>query len=201
MDKTTSRTTRVLATISERLFYALAALATILLTVSWFARDSEVIVPALVILCGIIGAFVGLQRRLKGLTFEDLELLEFSWLQICLSPLVGGILAMLLYILMLGDFLHSPLLPVFVGDGEKGVGRFIAIFRQHAVGYQDYAKLFVWSFIAGYSEHFVTDVLGRFEGQAVGKRSQDELRLERQPTEVNRDDLDRRPRAVPADGN
>jgi hypothetical protein len=35
MDKTTSRTTRMLATISERLFYALAALATILLTVSW----------------------------------------------------------------------------------------------------------------------------------------------------------------------
>jgi len=65
-------------------------------------RASEVIVPALVILCGIIGAFVGLQRRLKGLS---------------------------------------------------------------SVGYQDYAKLFVWSFIAGYFEHFVTDVLGRLEGR------------------------------------
>jgi hypothetical protein len=151
------------------LFFALLAFLGILLAIAWFKQDSEVVVPALVIASGVIGGFVTLQRRLKDLTIDDLELLESSWLQICLSPLVGGILALLLYIIFLGGLLTGSVFPVFIQDGGKDAARFSTIFAQHAVSYQDYAKLFVWSFVAGYSEHFVTDVLGRFEGESVGK--------------------------------
>ena len=50
--------------------------------------------------------------------------------------------------------------PEFVKD--KGVQipqNFAALFYHRAVTYQDYAKLLIWSFVAGYSERFVLDAI------------------------------------------
>jgi hypothetical protein len=122
--------------------------------------------PGVLISTGAVGGFVGIQRRLKELTAGDLELLADSWLHICLSPFVGGILALLMYLLFLADLLAGGLFPKFVTD-DTTVHTFESIFYQHGVTFQDYAKLLFWSFVAGYSEHFVTDVISRFEGTAI----------------------------------
>jgi hypothetical protein len=94
------------------------------------------------VISGFIGGFVGLQRRLKDLTPEDLQLISHSMVYTCLSPLVGGVLALLLYILFLSGLLSGDL----------------------------------WCFVAGYSERFVTDVIGRFEGAAIKDAPQGEMR-------------------------
>jgi hypothetical protein len=124
--------------------------------------------PVLCVILGAVGGFVGLQRRLKQLGEDDLELLETSWAYVVLAPMVGGILALLLYMLFLSKLLSSPLFPTFVLDGDVDGSvtwqNFLIISHVHG-GFDDYAKLAFWSFVAGFSERFVVDVIGRFEGE------------------------------------
>ena len=169
--------TKLLLAVSRRLFIALAVFLAIGLVIGLLfpllkqaldlKEGGRIIVPGVVIAAGIIGGFVGLQRRLKDLTIADLELIANSWIYACLSPLVGGVLALLLYVLFLSELLTGDLFPRFVlkKDFDPCLG-WQCIFEQHG-GYKDYMKLVFWCFVGGYSERFVTDIIGRFEGAAV----------------------------------
>lgn len=129
--------------------------------------DPRYVVLAAVIGSGITGGFVGLQRRLKDLTLDDLRLMKASWVYTALSPLVGGILALLLYVLFLSGLVSGQMFPTFEANPEKIAMSFRSLLTEHGRDYTDYAKLVFWSFVAGYSEHFVTDVISRFEGASV----------------------------------
>lgn len=121
-----------------------------------------------VLVCGVIGGFVSLQRRLKDLTLQDLELLANSKVYLMLAPMVGGVLAMVLYLIFLSGLLRGDMFPEFSPVQTDVTVGFPTIFEQYGKhGFSDYAKLLVWAFIAGFSEKFVTNVLGRFEGAAV----------------------------------
>ncbi len=158
----------LLISVSHRLFIALTVLFSIALATAIFTPDSRHIVLVVVIASGLIGGFVGLQRRLRELTIKDLELISNSWVYTCLSPLVGGILALLLYVLFLSGLVSGDLFPHFIADEkEENISGFASIFLQYGSSYKEYAKLIFWCFIAGFSERFVTDVISRFEGVAV----------------------------------
>lgn len=161
----------LLITISSRLFYALAILLVfgfgILLSNQSFGVPENVTLP-IIMLCGIVGGFVSIQRRLKDLTIEDLKLLADSRIYLLLAPLVGGVLAIVIYVIFLAELMVSDLFPKFQGvDTAEPITGFFSIFYQVAQTYSDYAKLMLWCFIAGFSESFVTNVIGRFEGKAV----------------------------------
>lgn len=160
-------TAQLLISVTRRLFVALIILFGLSLTAVALLAESIYIVPLLVFASGLIGGFVGLQRRLKDLTLSDLELIAESWVYTSLSPLVGGVLAFLLFILFLSGLLSGDLFPVFLPDSNSTPESFMSIFQQHGDGHKEYAKLIFWSFMAGFSEHFVTDVISRFEGAAV----------------------------------
>ncbi len=163
----TSEPSALLRSVSGRLFVALFLLPVIVLLIVGLRTDAPYVVLNAVIGSGIIGGFVGLQRRLKDLTLDDLQLMQASWVYTALSPLVGGILALLLYVLFLSGLVSGQMFPIFEANSEKIVKSFHAVLNQHGHDYTDYAKLVFWSFVAGYSEHFVTDVISRFEGTAV----------------------------------
>lgn len=165
----------LLVAVSRRLFTILLICLTAALVISlllpylkqalnWEHGD-RIIVPGIVIISGVIGGFVGLQRRLKELTVPDLKLIQESWIYTLLSPLVGGVLALLLYVLFLSDLISGELFPHFVSKVDNCLG-YQCLFEQYG-GYKDYAKLIFWCFVGGYSERFVTDVISRFEGAAV----------------------------------
>ncbi|MGH1481118.1 MAG: hypothetical protein ACRBM6_20695 [Geminicoccales bacterium] len=153
----------LLITVSRQLFVALVSAIAfgliIVFLVEHFLTSSSVTFP-IVMLCGLVGGFVGIQRRLKDLTMEDLALLADSRIYLLLAPSVGGVLALVLYIIFLSELLQGDLFPKFQPDvhvrGEPDTTGFFSIFNQHAA-----------AGFAGYSERFVTDVIGKFEGNAV----------------------------------
>lgn len=156
----------LLVTVSNRLFKAMLILllaALIIIIVAWVgAFDISPIIP-LIFLFGQIGGYVGLQSRVKTLPDEDLQLIATSWIYTILTPLVGGILAILLYLIFLSGLISGTVFPVFKPDAiQPKADSFLVMFAQHADGYVNYAKLLVWSFVAGYSERFVIDMVGSF---------------------------------------
>jgi phosphate/sulfate permease len=165
--------TELIRTISQRLLIALLSLlALIIVTIvaSKFIHGFGAATPCLSMIVGSIGGFVGLQRRLKQLSEEDLSLIANSWIYTILAPLVGGILALLLYILFLSGLLAGELFPKFVADTNATPQEgFEVIFATHGA-YADYAKLIFWTFVAGYSERFVVDIISQFEGKATDKK-------------------------------
>lgn len=163
--------------ISNRLAIALAILVALFIPGALYAHSNPgttiISAPLAAFAAGVIGGFVGLQRRLKGMSDDDLTLLANSWVYVCLSPLVGGILAVVVYILFISELLAGDLFPTFVADNadptglstEKTTG-LSAIFEIHGNA-ADYGKMMFWSFLAGFSERFATDIINRFESDAV----------------------------------
>lgn len=175
--------------ISNRLFVALSALMAITIVGGYLAYLGHDLSAGatnwMVMLCGAIGGFISLQRRLKTLQEEDLLLLARSWVYVLLSPLVGGILALLLYVLFISGLLDGDLFPEFSTTGAavnaNDTGTIVAdgsgdttntktglsvLFNVQGVSYTDYAKIIFWCFLAGYSESFVTNIISHFESNA-----------------------------------
>ena len=116
---------------------------------------------------GALGGFVGLQRRLKNLPKDDLRLLATSWLHALLSPLVGGVLALVMYALFMSGLLAGELFPrLCPATAKTGSDTYANLLGCAPESVSAYAKLFFWSFVAGFSERFVVDIIGRFEHQA-----------------------------------
>jgi hypothetical protein len=123
--------------------------------------------PVMVFFIGVLGGYVGLQRRVNSLSDYDLHLIANSWMYSLLAPFVGGVLALLLQYIFVGKILTGPLFPEFksegVPDGETG---FISVFYIAATA-ESLGRLIFWSFVAGFSERFVTDMIGNFEKKAA----------------------------------
>lgn len=153
------------ATISRRLLLALAS-AMLLFSVAIgvpLACGARALDFPIVLAAGVIGGFVSLQRRLKGLTDEDLHLLSVSRVYIWLSPFVGGIFASVLYLLFLSGLLADAVFPHFSYDEGAGVDNLTRLFHMRSQDPAEYAKLFFWSFVAGFSEMFVVNLIEKFD--------------------------------------
>lgn len=114
--------------------------------------------------CGLIGGFVSIQQRLKKLGDEELELLARSWFQILLIPIYGGIFSLVLYVGFLSEIIKGPLFPHFLipefkkpTPTDEDVLKFLQ--TTLPTSGQELAKLLFWSFVAGFSERFVPQLL------------------------------------------
>jgi hypothetical protein len=123
-------------------------------------------------LLGGLGGSMSLLRRLQsGRTFDG------KWISTLMPILYGGVMALVAYFLFMsgiatGDggrgLLTSNLFPNFKGaeirtDNLLNVGDVLKI---HPTTIQDVGKLLVWSFLAGYSERFLTSVLATLDRRA-----------------------------------
>jgi uncharacterized membrane protein len=155
--------------VSARLLWSIialiVALAAIYTVYEVVAKDEQFRSLPVVLVFGAIGAFVSLQRNLKNLSEEDLQLMRDSWPYTCLAPLAGAVLAGILYLLFISGLLKGTLFPE-IDTNAANVQAVVGVrklFEVELVGAADYAKLFFWSFVAGFSERFVTNIIGRFE--------------------------------------
>jgi hypothetical protein len=130
---------------------------------------SEVPVLVLVALLGILGAFFSALTRLYKVdeagvalispTVEHLGgryLLMYSFV----PPVIGAIAAVVLYLIFIAKLVNGGLFP----DISCVSGKTCETIQEMMHNYlptapQDYGKVLVWSFIAGFSERLVPDLL------------------------------------------
>jgi hypothetical protein len=139
---------------------------------------ASMVVPPLVLvifISGMFGALVSIVRRLQGALANapvpdqagDLSALAHDKRAAVLSLLCGGLFAVLLYVVFaagFGELVGAELAPKFNTPTTNLPNG--ADFRHFVnnIGPENgkaYAKVIVWSFVAGFFEQFVPDVLDR----------------------------------------
>lgn len=159
----TTRTEKIL-TITKRLIIMTAS-ALLLVGVIFgltLVRGNRFMVSWVCFGAGLLGGFVSIQQRLKKFGEEELDLLSKSWFQILLIPVYGGIFALVLYVGFLSGIVEGSLFPRFATQ-EFGTPPTTDDIRRFFSSYPssgpDLAKLLFWTFVAGFSERFVPQIL------------------------------------------
>lgn len=92
--------------------------------------------------------------------------------QFYLSPLVGGIFGLLLWMSFFGGMIQGSLFPTIDGIDKPYTNFFNLMAHTRPASYSDAAKGIVWSFLAGYSERFVPNILDRLAEERDAQRQQ-----------------------------
>jgi hypothetical protein len=134
-------------------------------------------------LAGVLGGFVSVQQRLQSATdvdplFNRLQMSSGFWNIILIAPIFGGIFAAVLYAIFAAGVITGTAFPVIysgqnpaVGEAQGPVMNLETFLRSAGpASGADLAKLIVWSFIAGFAERFVPDVLSRLASSDTGQK-------------------------------
>lgn len=89
---------------------------------------------------------------------------------------VAVVFAFLLYLLFMSGLVSGDVFPAFShinsGNGGDYVSMEDFLVKVKPASYKDVAKVLVWSFIAGYSERFVPNLISRVIDSGAGERPQ-----------------------------
>ena len=100
---------------------------------------------------------------------DELELLSKSWASILLVPIYGGIFALALYIIFLSGLIEGSMFPEFYTapfEEKPTTENIINLLKEtYPKSAEDFAKFIFWSFVAGFSERFVPQIIHKV-GQA-----------------------------------
>lgn len=138
---------------------AIAILLVVITTTvtAFLAKYGLVPWTTLIFLAGTVGGVVNSFRRIQKLSGTrvwegNLITTRLITIQIYLSPVVGGVFAIILYGIFMSGFIQSSVFPVFESSKEpfKNFREFAAL--SMPATHADVAKALVWSFIAGFSE-------------------------------------------------
>lgn len=127
----------------------------------WLNNDPQGPVLVLIIVAGAFGGLVNNYKRSSLIPVEGQEdgAVEITGFQIYMSPVIGASLAVALYMLFLSGLVSGELFPSFA-KGEDALDNpmiFMNSMLPETNG--DLAKAVFWSFLAGFSERFVPDLL------------------------------------------
>ena len=134
-----------------------------------------------VLFVGAMGGLISMQQRFQsasneGDLIENVSQLRQGRASIWLSPVSGAVFAGVLYLIITAGLLQGDLFPQMTHrggpeGGPEGHGVALLKFLQgiEPKTYADYAKLMVWSFLAGFAERLVPDTLSRFVEQGTAK--------------------------------
>jgi hypothetical protein len=146
---------------------------TLLILAYWAAQYDQTLVATLLILmlAGSLGGFMSLLQRIQNtptggdplISILEVQNGEFS---LYLAPVSGAVFAVLLYLIFLGGLVSGVIFPEHLTHFHLWWGP--VQWDGPPPETADYAKLVVWSFIAGFAERLVPDTLDR-----LVKRAQD----------------------------
>jgi hypothetical protein len=156
--------------------------------VVFFATTGQTLIAMafVVALAGAAGGFMSLQQRIQHVPTDGDPLISIFELQnglasIYLAPISGAVFAVLLFFIFMAKLVEGALFPNIAEVGltlrpfwplwPDTVSSYLLATGQEST--QTYAKLLVWSFIAGFAERFVPDTITRLveRGNASGTSS------------------------------
>jgi hypothetical protein len=130
------------------------------------------------LLAGGMGAGVSLARRSANRGEADLGTLLRSPWNLAAVEVVAAVMAGIVYLLFLagiltgdggGGLFTSNLFPKFTWPGPSEMALDMrTVLKVRPTSIQDFGKLVVWCFVAGYSEKFAAGILGVLENRASG---------------------------------
>jgi hypothetical protein len=152
-----------------------------LLAASLLKDNSSALVA--IALTGALGGFVSALRRFYNFdpTVDSGPALRIFGRSIgylliysLIPPVIGLVGALVIYVMFAGGLMNGPLFPKFAEITDNCPGKAAACLThfQHFLNdwkpetNADYAKAFIWGFIAGFSERFVPDMLGKLTAQS-----------------------------------
>ncbi len=121
---------------------------------------------------GVVGGFISALRRVQSVpagidSLLTIQALKNAKFYLWLSPLLGAVFAIVLLLIFLGGLVGGTVFPEFsplksapIGPPGK-IADWYFWANLYPTGSPDYAKLFLWSFIAGFAERLVPDILDR----------------------------------------
>ncbi|MCI5227536.1 MAG: hypothetical protein D3918_12965 [Candidatus Electrothrix sp. AX2] len=132
----------------------------------------------IVFVFGLVGGFVSIQQRLPSIEGDELKMLSKSWYFVLLIPVNGGIFAVVLMLMFLSGLVEGAMFPTFkqflfdTGNPLK-LKESIQIWFQYSlpVSGPDLGKLLFWSFVAGFSERFVPQIIRTTASKAASERN------------------------------
>ena len=122
-------------------------------------------------LLGTVGGTANNYRKLQALTGvpdEEVKEVPASLVtgRIYLSPLIGAVFALALYLLFMGGVLSGGLFPDFACSGEDFTS-YRAFADCNPTTNADVALAMVWGFVAGFAENLVPNVLDKLAIAAI----------------------------------
>lgn len=132
-----------------------------------------------VLFVGAMGGLLSMQQRYQSISREgdpidNISELTQGWSRLFLPAISGAIFAGLLYMMVIGGLLQGDLFPAIpkTPENPEGVGLLDLLQHGRPDSSSSYAKLIIWSFLAGFAERFVPDTLSGF----ISKRETDNKR-------------------------
>lgn len=124
-----------------------------------------------VLVAGMLGGFVSsITRGNRDLSDPTLALQAprpVLVMQKLAHVLLGGIFAIVLYLIFAGDMISGSLFPQFTNDKVSSFTDFLCRARPEKIA--DYAKALVWAFLAGYSQSVMRNLFDDLVSKAVGE--------------------------------
>jgi hypothetical protein len=116
----------------------------------------------LVFTAGLLGGFVSIQQRLPKMKLDELKSLSSSWFSIILMPINGGVFSLVLMLMFIGNIVQGTLFPEYPERKIIDLSTFIYwLDNSYPDSGADVTKLLFWSFVAGFSERFVPQIINR----------------------------------------
>ena len=149
---------------------------------TWLLLQPKTSLLAAIALAGAGGGFVSALRRLYSFQRVFPSKLLSNWprqasvslyvaVYSLIPPLVGAMAAVVLYLVFAAGLVQGGLFPTFENASNYSTSdKFQDFIRGWSPNSEtSYAKSFVWAFIAGFSERFVPDLLGRLSNRKSGQ--------------------------------
>jgi hypothetical protein len=148
---------------------ALAVVLFVTLMISFKSgQESPPLIP-LIIGAGMLGALFSALMRLYHVDQAGVALITptvrdlgnmYIVMYSLVPPIIGAIAAVVLYLVFVAKFLSGGLFPEIACLKEGGCKNILEVMRNYwPHNPEDYGKTMVWSFLAGFSERLVPDIL------------------------------------------
>ena len=134
-----------------------------------WANDGTVPLFVMIVVAAILGSTVNESRKDRVGAETDLNV----WVYLSWKALIAVVLALFLFVVFMSELLQGPLFPK-PKTGSDYVGLVAYLKEVGPEKTSDASKVILWSFVAGYSERFVPNLISQLINRAAPSEKESE---------------------------